>query len=160
MRFAEFWQTVAQRLDTPAMQEGTWAAGRIWPGWLAPEAAKMPTGEQWGRVLIEPGRGVAPAVLTSANIETVRFVVVSEVNDFEPEPGTTFDPLVPLEQMQEEAKRLLDGWHPEPFTDPQIGLTIAVRVKLEIPRHKSPQWDSTERLHWISSTYRFEAARR
>jgi hypothetical protein len=52
---------------------------------MAPESAKMPAGEQWGRGLIEPGRGVAPAVLTSANLETVRFVVVSEVNDFEPD---------------------------------------------------------------------------
>src|SRR3954464_7545311 len=121
MRFAEFWEFLETYLDTPAAQEATGAPRRIWRGWMAPESAKMPAGEQWGRGLIEPRRGGAPAVLTSANLETVRFVLVSEVNDFEPaqpEPPTppvTFDPLPQLEQMQVEWERLLDGWHPDPF---------------------------------------------
>ena len=157
-RLAKWWTRVADRLDTPRMQDGTRAAGRVWPAHLAPEGP-VPVGAtqtgQWGRVLIDAGTAAYHIEVVNDFIRPVTFSLYTEVNDYVPKPPVIFDPGYVLEMMQAEGKHLLDGWQPEPYPE----MRVAVRVKrIEAPQ-AAPQWDADTRLWWMSSLYSFVAAR-
>lgn len=156
-RLGKWWKRVAERLDTPRMQEGTRAPGRVWPSHLAPEG--LPPGAtqtgQWGKTLIDAGTTAYSVVSTSDFLRPVRFSLYTEVNDYTAALPTIFDPATPLEVMQAEGKKLLDGWQPEPFAE----MRVAVRVKRDTPPQAAPQWDPTTRVWWLSSLYSFVAAR-
>jgi hypothetical protein len=126
----ETWYTVtAARLDTAEMQKGTRAPGRVYPSWRVPAGSpNVPTGERWGRVILEGGTSAFPMAKTSRLLRRVMVRLATEVSDHHPVDGTFWDPFTVLESMQEEE------WH------------------------SSPQWNEQDILWWVSSLYGLEAA--
>jgi hypothetical protein len=160
LRLAKFWRMMAARLDSATMQGFTKAPGRVFVAHLAAEG--LPKGAtqdgQWGRVIISPAAASFPMTRSNRILRPVQFRLVTEENDFAPptpEEGWTFDPLIPLEGMQEEAKLLLDGWQPEVA---QGYMRVGFRVWLEEFWQPAPKWDDVNKVHWLSSLYSFQAA--
>jgi hypothetical protein len=158
---AAFWPVAAARLDTLEMQKGTRAAGRVYPSYKVPAGSpNVPTGERWGRVILEAGTAAFPMTKISSLLRRVLFRLVTEVSDYHPADGGYWDPFIALEGMQEEGQRLLERWSPGVIRNPQNQprLLVALPVWQEEEWQPTPQWNDQDNLWWLSSLYGFEAA--
>jgi hypothetical protein len=153
---------VRDRLDTPEMQKGTKAEGRVYVAHQAPEGLPLGAaqGGEWGRVIVEAAQAAFPLVKTSSLLRTVRFGILTQVSDFRPADGTVVDPMAKLENMQEEAQRLLERWSPGVIRNAanQPRMMVARPIWQQEEPQGTPQWDDTDNLWWLSSLYAFEAA--
>lgn len=153
LRYTELWAAIKTRLSTAKMQRML-GPGKIYlegQDYSAPEAAE---GKLWGRLVIVPSVSLWPSRLSAmAQTRHVAFLVRSEISDFK---AVGFDSQVLLDAIQEEVEDQLTGWQPPDMTNIWAALPVYIHAGAQ-PR---PMWDDKRSLHWVSSHYRLEVAKR
>lgn len=148
-RLTQFWVGAKARLSTATMDGLLYGTGRVFLSTDDYEAVKGPQEEMWGRLVIVPVLPAWNAVYVEGESWKKNFLIRAEFNNYRSEGYEVTDD---LENVQEAAYGLLEGWTP---------LYSKMRTVFNVYRFSIPEgpyMDSPTGMWWSSSEYRFEAA--
>lgn len=154
VRLAEIWDAIRDQLatdDSTTVLNG----GRVYLNTEDFAEPPGPEGGAWGRQVIIPSTTLWPVAEVSDLYRPVNFTVRSEMNSIH-DPG--YNAAYPLEKLQDITYTQLYHWWPGPTTYTRVVVTLW--FYRQRPAQSQPQWDADRSLWWMSSEYRFEAARR
>lgn len=145
-RTYELPDVVAQRLDTPILEELLGGPGRVFAKKDEPMEQEGQPSEAWGRVVVQLGERIVPAGQEHGTRRaTPRVLVRAEVN----RPGPGFDPSRALEAIHAEVFQELEGW--TPVVDEASVAWPLWRVGMV---NAEPLWDDERGLWLKTAEYR------